>query len=177
MTLQKTFVRDGVEVAVRAEPKGDGLWEVRVGARVFPFLARPTGDGGVRLQLAGDDPGRAVVAYGAPFGSGQQRAFMVRVDGRTHTLALPSGRKGGAAGGGDGTVRAPMTGTVLEVRCAPGDEVEADQVLVVLSAMKMEHKLTAGVAGKVSRIGVEDGATVDQDAVLVEVEPTAADEA
>jgi biotin carboxyl carrier protein len=71
----------------------------------------------------------------------------------------------------DGTVRAPMTGTVLEIMCKPGDMVEADQTLVVVSAMKMEHKLSAGVAGTVQSVATENGATVDQGAELVIVVP------
>jgi geranyl-CoA carboxylase alpha subunit len=97
---------------------------------------------------------------------------MVRVAGRTTTLQEPqTGRARGGASGGDGVVRAPMTGTVLAVSCKPGDEVLADQTLVVVTAMKMEHKLTAGIAGVVKRVDAAIGQTVDQGAALVEVEP------
>ena len=54
-------------------------------------------------------------------------------------------------------------------RC--GDEVDAEQTLVVVSAMKMEHKLSAGVAGVVQSVSTEAGATVDQGDALVVVEP------
>jgi biotin carboxyl carrier protein len=64
-----------------------------------------------------------------------------------------------------------MTGTVLDVRCKAGDAVAADQTLVVVSAMKMEHKLTAGIAGTVVEVAAAAGATVEQGAVLVVVEP------
>jgi biotin carboxyl carrier protein len=63
---------------------------------------------------------------------------------------------------------------VLDVAGAPGDTVTADQTLVVVSAMKMEHKLTAGLPGVVASVAAKKGATVDQGAVLVVVEPTAA---
>jgi acetyl-CoA/propionyl-CoA carboxylase biotin carboxyl carrier protein len=102
---------------------------------------------------------------------------MLRVDGKTHELAAPQSRRGGGAGGGaDGTVRAPMTGTVLDVLCKPGDVVEADQTLVVVSAMKMEHKLAAGVAGTVQSVAIEKDATVDQGAELVVVVPAVSKE-
>jgi biotin carboxyl carrier protein len=110
---------------------------------------------------------RELVAYGAALAKG----YMVRVDGRTWTLEAPAARRGGGAAGGDGVVRAPMTGTVLEVACKPGDVVEARQTLVVVSAMKMEHKLTAGVAGVVRKVTAQKGGTVDQGAELVVVEP------
>jgi biotin carboxyl carrier protein len=64
-----------------------------------------------------------------------------------------------------------MTGTVLEVTCKAGDRVAADQTLVVVSAMKMEHKLTAGIAGVVRAVKAQKGGTVDQGAELVVVEP------
>jgi biotin carboxyl carrier protein len=64
-----------------------------------------------------------------------------------------------------------MSGTVLDVHCKSGDTVAADQTLVVLSAMKMEHKLSAGVAGVVRKVAASSGATVDQGELLIEVEP------
>ena len=166
MKLSREFVRDGEVVAVQVERVEGDRFRVRVGDQVYDYDARALPDGGVRLQRLGED-GRAGVAYGA----GSQQSYMVRVDGRTHALQAPQRRGGPGGAGGDGTVRAPMTGTVLEVACKPGDRVEADQTLVVVSAMKMEHKLVAGVAGVVASISTEAGATVDQGDALVLVEP------
>ncbi len=166
MKLQREFVRDGAKVAVVAEHLGGDHWRVRIGDKVHEVTALPVGDGGVRVVPRGQEFECAFVAYGAPAG----KQYMVRANGRTFTLATPEGRRGGGAGGADGTVRAPMTGTVLDVLCKPGDVVAADQTLVVLSAMKMEHKLTAGVAGVVKLVDAQKGATVDQGAVLAVVE-------
>jgi len=169
MKITREFVRDGKTVAVTAEFLEGDRWRVRIGDTVHEYSARALGDGGVRLQSIGEGADRAFVAYGAPLAKG----YMVRVDGRTWTLEAPAARRGGAGGAGsDGVVRAPMTGTVLEVHCKPGDVVTADQTLVVVSAMKMEHKLTAGVAGTVRKIAATKGGTVDQGAELVVVEAT-----
>jgi biotin carboxyl carrier protein len=170
MSFRRTFVRDGEAVEVTAERVGGDHWRVRVGDRALEFRAAALGDGGVRLVPVGPDAGAATTAYGAAAG----KAYMVRVGGRTFTLQQPQPGRSGGASGADGIVRAPMTGTVLAVSCQPGDEVEADQTLVVVTAMKMEHKLNAGIAGVVKRVDAKVGQTVDQGAALVEVEPRTA---
>ncbi|WP_035775395.1 biotin carboxylase N-terminal domain-containing protein [Arthrobacter sp. H5] len=55
-----------------------------------------------------------------------------------------------AVGTVDPEVRSPMPGTVIAVQVADGDQVEEGQVLLSVEAMKMEHQLTAAVAGTVS---------------------------
>lgn len=167
MKISKEYVRGGKTVAVSAEHIEGDRWRVRVGEQSYEYHAVALGDGGVRLAPVGQEFERSFVAYGAPAG----KEFMVRVNGRTHTLAAPANKRGGGGGGADGTIRAPMTGTVLDVMCKPGDTVAADQALVVLSAMKMEHKLTAGIAGIVQSVAAKKGGTVDQGAALVVVEP------
>jgi propionyl-CoA carboxylase alpha chain len=62
-----------------------------------------------------------------------------------------------------------MPGTVVQVAVALGDTVEEGQVLIVLEAMKMEHRIAAPVAGVVVRVGVEEGEMVDEGQVLVEL--------
>lgn len=172
MKISREFVRDGETVVVTVDYVDGDCYRVRVGDKSYEYDARALADGGVRIQRLGDDQ-KGSVAYGA----GSQQSYMVRVDGVTHGLEAPVSRRGGSGGGAsDGTVRSPMTGTVLEVMCQPGEVVEADQTLVVVSAMKMEHKLTAGIAGTVEAVAAEAGATVDQGAELVVVVPTDAKE-
>jgi biotin carboxyl carrier protein len=59
------------------------------------------------------------------------------------------------------------------VLVAVGDEVRRGQELVVVSAMKMESRLTAPRAGKVKAIRAAVGASVRPGDELVEIEPTA----
>ena len=47
--------------------------------------------------------------------------------------------------------------------------------LAVLTAMKMEHKLFAGIAGVVRKVLAQEGGTVEQGSVLVEVEARGAE--
>jgi propionyl-CoA carboxylase alpha chain len=62
---------------------------------------------------------------------------------------------------------AAMPGVVLDVRCAPGDTVTAGQTLVVLEAMKMEHRMNAPADGTVADVRVVPGQHVELGTVLV----------
>jgi acetyl/propionyl-CoA carboxylase alpha subunit len=64
-----------------------------------------------------------------------------------------------ATDGSDGTVLAPMPGTVLRVEVATGDRVEEGQLLGVVEAMKMELALRSPYAGTVT-VATTAGATV-----------------
>jgi acetyl/propionyl-CoA carboxylase alpha subunit len=74
------------------------------------------------------------------------------------------------AGPGSGNVTAPMPGTVVGVKVAPGDRVEARRPLLVLEAMKMETPLTAPYDATVKAVHVEEGDRVAGGALLVELE-------
>jgi biotin carboxyl carrier protein len=66
--------------------------------------------------------------------------------------------------------RSPVTGMVVKVNVAPGQKVEANDVLVVIEAMKMEMKISAHHAGKVKCVNVAAGNSVKSHQVLVELE-------
>jgi acetyl/propionyl-CoA carboxylase alpha subunit len=68
-----------------------------------------------------------------------------------------------------GSLVAPMPGTVVRVVVEAGQAVEANDLLVVLEAMKMEHRVTSPAAGTVAEVRVKAGQTVDGDEVLVVV--------
>ncbi|MFN8191028.1 MAG: biotin carboxylase N-terminal domain-containing protein [Nocardioidaceae bacterium] len=72
---------------------------------------------------------------------------------------------------GDGTVLAPMPGTVLAVNVTAGDRVEAGQVLGMMEAMKMELSLTAPYDGVVTAVDAAAGAQVALGDRLFEVAP------
>ncbi len=66
----------------------------------------------------------------------------------------------GAGGAGSGTVVSPMQGTVLSVKVADGDAVEAGQVICIVEAMKMENEVTAHRGGTVADLAVVAGQPV-----------------
>ena len=64
-------------------------------------------------------------------------------------------------------VVAPMLGTIAEILVSVGDEVKADEELIILEAMKMENPIVAPADGKVTEIKVEEKDKVDTNQVLV----------
>ena len=64
-------------------------------------------------------------------------------------------------------VTAPMPGTITEILVKVGDEVSADDELLILEAMKMEDPICAPSDGKVSEIKVAVGAKVESNQVLL----------
>jgi len=79
------------------------------------------------------------------------------------------------AGAGDGTIVSPMQGTVLDVKVAVGDAVDAGQVICVIEAMKMENEVTAIVPGTVAELAVAPLQPISVGDPIVTIEPAAVD--
>ncbi|MCV7578287.1 acetyl/propionyl-CoA carboxylase subunit alpha [Micrococcus luteus] len=74
------------------------------------------------------------------------------------------------AGAASPEARTPMPGTVVAVSVDTGDTVAAGQELAVVEAMKMEHPVTAAVAGVVT-VHVAEGDSVAAQTLIAVVEP------
>ncbi len=70
-----------------------------------------------------------------------------------------------------GGLTAPMPGSIVQVRVAPGDRVEAGAVLVVMEAMKMEHHIVAPSDGHIAEVYVTAGEQVENGTALLLLEP------
>ncbi len=73
-------------------------------------------------------------------------------------------------GAGSGIVTAPMHGNLMAVLVAVGDQVSEGEGLAVMEAMKMEHKLTAGISGTVTEIHAAGGDQVAAGTTLLVIE-------
>ncbi|MBO7661598.1 MAG: biotin/lipoyl-binding protein [Bacteroidaceae bacterium] len=67
-------------------------------------------------------------------------------------------------------VKAPLPGTVNDIKVTVGQAVKKGQTVVVLEAMKMENNIDAERDGKIAEVRVAKGDTVMEGAVLVTIE-------
>lgn len=165
-----TFEHAGGRLEVRYTARGDGGYEMSVldsrSAEDPPEAPRAarvvsaSGDllvaeiGGVRRSFRLARHGRSLSVHG-----------LGRVSELTKVPRFPQRQAAAVAGG----CAAPMTGRVVEVLVAEGDRVSAGETLVILEAMKMEHRLQSQADGVVESVRVSAGQMVDPDDVLVVV--------
>jgi pyruvate carboxylase subunit B len=84
------------------------------------------------------------------------------------TAAAPEPKKAAPAPpkAGETAITAPMPGIVIRYEVKVGDEVKANDVVLILEAMKMANAIAAPVAGKIKAINFADGDKVARDDVL-----------
>jgi biotin carboxyl carrier protein len=160
---------DEAEVAVDVVALPGGAFDIRLdGTRVDAdvvaigdTLSIRIGQQIVDLTTEGRPPDLGVVASG-------HRAY-VTVE--SERLRAASAARRGKGGAGHDAIVSPMPGRVVKLLVEPGAEVQADDPVVVVEAMKMENELRASRAGKVARVLVQVGDAVEGGAPLVELEP------
>ena len=62
-----------------------------------------------------------------------------------------------------------MPGNILEVKVKEGDQVNANDMLLVLEAMKMENEIFAPVSGTVVGVHVKNGDAVNSNDLLISI--------
>jgi len=67
-------------------------------------------------------------------------------------------------------VATDVAGNVWKVMVKPGDEVAADDTLIIMEAMKMEIPVVAPSAGRVVEILVEEGEAVGEGETVARIE-------
>lgn len=70
---------------------------------------------------------------------------------------------------GADALEAPMPGTILQIFVEVGQQVQENEKLLVLEAMKMENEIVANKSGVITGIHVSKGDSVDSSAPLVTI--------
>jgi 3-methylcrotonyl-CoA carboxylase alpha subunit len=134
----------------------DGQAHEVAGARLEPGVLSARIDGAMRRFGALADAARVLVHDG---------------EHRLRVEAVEVYRRADDAGSAaEHRIRAPMPGRVVLVQAAPGQSVNAGDVVLVIEAMKMELALKAPRDGVVAEVRAIAGDFVEADAVLAKLE-------
>jgi methylmalonyl-CoA carboxyltransferase small subunit len=80
----------------------------------------------------------------------------------------PAAKEATESASEDKLCRSPVTGIVIKVNVDPGQAIQANDLIMVLEAMKMETNVTAHRAGTVKSVRVAQGDAVKLNQVVVE---------
>ena len=67
-------------------------------------------------------------------------------------------------------IKAELAGNLWKIVVREGQQVGADETLMILESMKMEIPVNAPVAGRVTKIHVKEGQTVQEGQPLADVD-------
>jgi methylmalonyl-CoA carboxyltransferase small subunit len=83
---------------------------------------------------------------------------------------MPSATPGGGAAAVDESkvCRSPIAGVVVRLAAEVGQQIKANDVLMLLEAMKMETVITSPMSGTIAKINANVGDSVKSGQVLVE---------
>jgi len=151
--MQYEFRIDGETVEVTLAKNGD-LWTLSENnASILP-------DGRIRLE---SKEGTIFFAHSAKV----KDTWWIHIGG--HTFCIDHVEPGAAEDDEGSGLSAPMPGKVLQVLVEVGQIVEPGQPLMILEAMKMEHRIIASQEGTVSAINFSEGDQVQQGSALLEL--------
>lgn len=151
--------------SVDAEGRGSvSLTEGDAEARALDVEVLNAAPGRLTLRLGGRTHRARVVKRGDD--------LWVAVGGESYRLQVARRQRGGSDAE-TGRIEAPMPGALLEVLVEDGQAVDEGQDLVVVEAMKMEHRMKAPFAGVVRGLTATAGDRVEPGVPILVLEASA----
>lgn len=148
-------------------PQPDGSFTMQVDEEEHRVVLEQVGEGALHRLTVDGETTEVYLTRGAA-------GLEVFVGPDAHPVRIHRAAAGAAAEAevaeGEVLVRAPMTGTVVEVLVAPGDTVAKGDPLLVVVAMKMNNEIKAPVDAGVKEVHVAPDDSVDQGDVLILLE-------
>ena len=163
MPLQSaTYTVADIELTVAYQSLRDGTFKVICNDETHSVAIHQAGEGTIDLALGGQRLQFDI----------QRNGMQWLVHGDNGNLVLTESPRYPDASGVDagGGLTAPMPGAVLTTEVAAGDTVAKGDLLVILEAMKMEHRIVASSDGTVTSIHFNAGDQVAQGATLLDLE-------
>ncbi|MFT7652740.1 MAG: propionyl-CoA carboxylase alpha chain [Candidatus Azotimanducaceae bacterium] len=156
-----TFTTNGEDLLVEYRMQRDGAFQFWIADQSFRVICHEAGENTVDLAIDGRRFKVTTRCNGDTWHiQGSQGAVALTEHSR---YPIP-----GAQEMGGGQV-APMPGAVLATEVSAGDSVEKGDLLLILEAMKMEHRITAPHSGIVETVHVATGDQVDNGQLLVTI--------
>lgn len=116
----------------------------------------------VEMEEIGGVPAPAPVAPAAPVAQAAPAPA-------PEVAPAPAPAAQGVTPAGDDAIEAPMPGKILDIFVTVGQEVQENEKLLILEAMKMENEIVATKTGVVTGIHVAKGDNVDSSTPLVTI--------
>ncbi len=152
---RRAFEQGEVRIADGRVTLGEQTWEARV------HTGSDADPGRLTVELDG------VARHYAVAVDGEENVWIAREGHHLKAQTLHPDRSG--ADLAQGSLEAPMPGTVLQVRVQNGEHVKSGDVLVILESMKMELAITAPIDGVVSGVTLSPGDRVELGQPLVAI--------
>jgi len=159
--IKETFKQGDISQTVYITPEKSG-YSAKLADKTHFVSAKREGD---RWSLVIDGHRQSLTVI-----QQNETTWWVHADGQSYRLdwqdPLPVPQKDANV---EGSLRAPMPGQVIKVQVEGGQHVKQGDVLMILEAMKMEHRIIAPYDGLVSAIRYKVGQAVQADAILLEL--------
>ncbi len=161
------LIADAAETILAFERQANG-WKVEIDGKSISFRVDFLSEGLLRLT-----PGHGVAHdYRVSFDNDATVVSSTGMQWRMQVLSeLQALARADTMGGtAESEVKAEMPGSITSVNVAPGDEVAAGDVLVIMEAMKLVFSLVAPRDGKVKSMHCTVGEVVSSGQVLAQLE-------
>jgi propionyl-CoA carboxylase alpha chain len=159
-----SFVHRDLEVTVAYRPNRDGSFAVTVLGQEMVVRTRPQGGGWIDLEMGSDGVTTRSRFHVLERG---ERVWVQGYRGDVTLVVRPRFPEPTRDSDVPGGLVAPMPGKVLSVDVVEGDSVTEGQLLLIVEAMKMEHRVTAPRSGVVGEVRAHAGDQVNGGDLLV----------
>jgi len=155
------------QVQPSATVSNEVRWRVLIDGREIPVNCVPLGSDALSLIVNGEsfDVRREQASQGRIFVRG--KAYQCSVQ---DPRSLRNRKRAGLAEAGEQKLAASMPGKVIRLLAGEGDNITAEQGILVIEAMKMQNEVRSPKDGRLKKLLVREGANVVAGEVLAIIE-------
>jgi biotin carboxyl carrier protein len=167
--MRYVAILDGTEHEIEIEELGANSFAIRFGENSFEADLRKVGP--VSFSVIVDNR-----SFDFDVARDGEETVVASRSGSTRLTVADAARRMARAAGkrrevsGRAEIKSAMPGRVVNVLVAPGDEVKAEQGIIVVEAMKMENEIRSPKAGKVVEVKVVAGQAVEKGQLMIVIE-------